>query len=209
MGIVDPEPPHGHVVRVNQPFRGRIDDGLHGPPRHPMPDGDLRHDPPGTDHRSEQQLPQPGRQPRAGRDLIGHLDERPPTTRRLGAGEPPAHQHDVHRARDGDVSQSLSDALMDPAREDAAAGAGGLRHGRRDQHLPGAVGMVDSVQDMVSGQVEQHARCVSQRARSLVHGSWSSSGWCLSSTHPSAGPRAPHHRAITLKCEEPLEKCPA
>jgi len=47
-----------------------------------------------------------------------------------------------------------------------------------------------SVDYVVLGQVEDHARSITLQTRRLAHSSWSLSGWMCRNTHPSARPRA-------------------
>lgn len=98
----------------------------------------------------------------------------------------------------GHVLQPLPHPLVHPVREHPAARARGLGSRRGHEHPTTAVGTVDSLQHAVSGQVQEHARSVTLRARSLDHGSWSFCRW-MCQQYPSqrraTSPSPPAHHA--------------
>src|SRR4051812_50020034 len=93
---------------------------------------------------------------------------------------------------------------MYPSRGHSARRTRRLRLGAGDGHLTHLPGPVDGVDDSVSGQVEQHARSLTRRARSLDHGSWSFFWIGASATPISAQGHEPFYTgSITSKYEEP------
>jgi hypothetical protein len=58
--LIDTKATHVQLIHIRQQHRGRVDSGLHGPPRHTMVRGHLRDRPTGIDHCGQQRRPQPG-----------------------------------------------------------------------------------------------------------------------------------------------------
>ena len=106
----------------------------------------------------------------------------------------------VQRARTGNCSvagvnvprghSGSAHTSRDPRRDHPTGRAAVGKINRLNPHPAPAQRQIDSVDHPIAGQVEDHARSVTQRARRLDHSSWSLSGWMLRNTHPSARPRA-------------------
>ena len=69
-----------------------------------------------------------------------------------------------------------------------------------------------SVDYVVLGQVEDHARSITPQTRRLAHSSWSLSGWMCRNTHPSARARALASPTTTchqeaLQVIQPVNRC--
>ena len=174
--LVDAEPPHDDAGGVGEQDRGVKHGALHGPPGQAMRGGDLGHHSSGPHDRVQYDSPQSGGRPGAQRDLGADLDERPPRAAGLGAGEASLDQNHLEPPGDRDVPKTLPSSLVHTPGQHSAVRARRLDRDRGDDHLSAAVRQVDRGFDAVSGQVEQHARRVPRRARSVAHGSWSPSG---------------------------------
>jgi hypothetical protein len=91
---------------------------------------------------------------------------------------------------------------MHPRRQHSTRRARRLRRGTRDGHLARQARLVDGVDDAVSGQVEQNLAASRCEPVASLTTRGPSVDECLSTAHPSAGPRVPYERVITSKYEE-------
>ena len=175
--LVDAEPPHDDAGGVGEQDRGVKHGALRGAGQ-AMRGGDLGHHASGPHDRVQYDSPQSGGRPGAQRDLGADLDERPPRAAGLGAGEASLDQNHLEPPGDRDVPKTPVQVrwCTRPDSTPADPGHAALDRDRGDDHLSAAVRQVQSGFDAVSGQVEQRARRVPRRARSVAHGSWSPSG---------------------------------
>src|SRR5699024_10204166 len=120
------------------------------------------------------------------------LGERPARTGRLGADHPRlAHHHLDRIPTTGEGGNVLARPGMDPGREHSASRTCLVPRAGLDHHPPPSQGQVDSVDHVVSGQVEYDAGSVTPiarlRAHMLDHGSCPSEAGCLTTPILSKG----------------------
>ena len=98
---------------------------------------------------------------------LGRRGERPPRTRRLGAHQPGLADHHLDPAGVRDVPDPLHDPGVHPRRHHPTRRAAVRQINRLHLDPATAQRQIDRVDHPVAGQVEDHARSVTPRARRL------------------------------------------
>jgi hypothetical protein len=75
---------------------------------------------------------------------------------------------------------------------------------RLDLDPPPAQRQIDGLDNPIAGQIEDHARSITPRARRLEHSSWPFLDGCMNTPISAQGHEPLHQRLTTLNCEVPL-----
>jgi hypothetical protein len=184
--------------------RRAVQGGLHRPPRHPIVGGDLGDGATGVDHRIQQRRSQPGGAASPQRQLVGGRDEGPSSTGRLGTHQPRLAHHHLHPAGVRDIAHPLPHPGVHPRRHHPTLRTARVKINRLYLDSAAAQWQIDRLDHPISGQVEDHARSVTPRARRLEHSSWSFLDGCVNTPISAQGHEPLHQQLTTPNCEVPL-----